>query len=136
MQRKILIIDDDADIAESFKLILENKGYKVILAFSSEEGWQKVQSGPPDLILLDIMMPFGTEGFHFVWNLRKQSEERVSRIPIVVISSIHETTELRLYPEQADQTYRTGEYLPVQRFLDKPVHPDDLISTVKELLPD
>lgn len=135
-KKKILVVDDDADIAESTRIILEDKGYLVILASNPAEGWQRVMSDRPDLILLDVMMPMGTEGFHFVWNLRKQSDKKLSETPVAIISSIHATTDMQLYPKESDQAYGEGEYLPVQKFLDKPIHPDDLLRAVKELLHD
>lgn len=135
-RKKILIVDDDKDIAESEKIILENKGYSVSTATNPEDGWQKVVSENPDLILLDVMMPLATEGFHFVWNLRRQSDKHISETPVIIVSSIHATTDMQLYPKESDQSYGENEYLPVQKFIDKPIHPDDLLAAVKELLPD
>lgn len=131
--KKILIIDDDADIVESMKLVLSSRNYSVITANTAEDGWNKAESEKPDLILLDVMMPTGTEGFHFVWKLRSSEDEKISKTPVAIISAIRETTDLKLFPAQ-DQIYKSGEYLPVQKFIDKPIQPNDLIEAVKELL--
>lgn len=136
MQRTILIVEDDLDVVESLKLILEGKGFNVIHALDKESGLELARDAKPDLIILDIMMPSGTEGFHFVWALRKEPDKAVRDIPIIVISSIHHTTELRFYPHQRDAVYEPGEYLPVQAFLDKPVDPDDLLRTLSNVLGD
>ena len=131
---KILVVDDDPDIVESIRLVLESAGYQVESASTIEEGFEKVESWRPDLILLDIMMPDGTEGFHFVWKLRNQYPDEVKDTPILVLSAIHSTTRLRFYPEQSDGTYEPGEYLPVQGFIDKPVEPSTLLKEIEKVL--
>ena len=130
----ILIVEDDADMAEAMRIILESKRYQVISASSKDEGLDKVRAKRPDLILLDIMMPDGTEGFHFVWELRRDPDAEVRDIPIIVVTALHDTTDLRFYPDQSDDTYQAGEYLPVQEFVDKPVEPADLLSRVERVL--
>lgn len=131
---KILVVDDDPDIVESLRLVLQSAGYDVDTALTTQEAFAKVDSYHPDLILLDIMMPDGTEGFHFVWKLRNQYPEQEANIPILVLSAIHHTTQLRFYPEQSDGTYEPGEFLPVQGFIDKPVEPSVLLEKIKEVL--
>jgi CheY-like chemotaxis protein len=130
----ILVIEDDADMAETMRIILESKRYRVISASSKNEGLDKARAERPDLILLDVMMPEGTEGFHFVWELRRDAEPEVRDIPIIVVSALHQTTDLRFYPEASDDTYAAGEYLPVQDFVDKPVEPADLLQRVERVL--
>ena len=131
---KILVIDDDADLVETLRLVLESKGYRVCGAHDPERGMEMVKSERPDLILLDIMMPHGTEGFHFVWSLRQQPDEYSRGVPVIVLSAIHEKTGLRFYPDDGDSTYKAGEYLPVQDFVDKPVDPAQLLERVQRVL--
>lgn len=131
---RILIVDDDADFVESVRLVLESQPYDVSSASSGEEGMLHVERGRPDLILLDIMMPEGTEGFHFVWNLRNHRKAALRQIPIIVVTSLHSTNELRLYPDQRDADYQPGEFLPVQAFLDKPCKPSELLEQVSRVL--
>lgn len=135
MAAKILVVEDDRDIAEAVKLTLEKAGYQVINAYNLDEGLQKANAEKPNLIVLDIMMPTGTEGFQFVWKLRSpQTDESVRNVPIVVLSSLHSTTELRFYPDQYDASYGPGDFLPVQEFLDKPIDPAKLIEAVERVL--
>jgi len=131
---KILVVDDDVDLVETLRLVLESRGYAVVGAYDARTALEKAESERPDLILLDIMMPRGTEGFHFVWQLRQESEEGLRSIPIVVLTAIHEKTDLRFYPDQEDGTYKSGEYLPVQDFVDKPVDPTQLLERVEKVL--
>ena len=131
---KILVVDDDPDIVESLRMVLESADYEVEEAASAQEALDKTSQWAPDLILLDIMMPDGTEGFHFVWKLRNECEAPLSEVPIIVLSAIHSTTRLRFYPDKTDGTYAPGEFLPVQGDIDKPAEPSVLLSKVKAAL--
>jgi CheY-like chemotaxis protein len=131
---KILVVEDDADAADVTKTVLEHQGYQVRVAGSPDQAWAALRAQPADLILLDIMMPSGTEGFHFVWNLRQAEDAALREIPIIVISAIHDGTPLRFYPDQSDGTYQPGEYLPVQAFLDKPAEPEKLLAEIARVL--
>ncbi len=132
--KTVLVVEDDPDAAEAAQIVLESEGYAVIRAASSEEGLSKVRAAKPDVILLDIMMPSGTEGFHFVWALRNDPDESLHSIPIIVLTAIHDTTWVKLYPDQGDSVYQPGEYLPVQAFLDKPASSEQLIGEIKRAL--
>jgi CheY-like chemotaxis protein len=132
--KKILIVEDDPDTVEALTLVLQKDGYQTVSAPNAEEGLAKVKAEGPDLILLDVMMPAGTEGFHFVWTLRKDTDPRCRDIPIIVLTAIHETSPMRLYPDQTDTTYGPYEYLPVQGFFDKPVDMDRLLGEIRRLL--
>jgi CheY-like chemotaxis protein len=127
---KILIIDDDDDIAHALRLPLEAAGYNVTRATNGEAGLQKVKEINPDLIILDVMMDSSTEGFHVSLALRSPdpaSEYKAySQIPILMLTSIHTTTSLRFAPDR--------DYLPVDAFVEKPIAPADLLKKVREFL--
>lgn len=131
---KILLVDDDLDLTTTLRVVLESADYEVVTANGLDTGLAAADKERPDLILLDIMMPEATEGFHFVWRLRKREEEYFAQVPIVVLSAIHRRTDLRFYPDDGDGTYQAGEFLPIQEFLDKPVEPDRLIDLVAKVL--
>jgi CheY-like chemotaxis protein len=131
---KILVVDDDPKICGAVRLALEANGHEVATASSKEEAEAVVVEYKPDLMLVDVMMPEGTEGFHLVWKIRQIEDEAVKGVPIVMVTGIHQTTKLRFYPDQSDGTYKPGEYLPVQAWLDKPVQVDDLLDTVNRVL--
>ena len=131
---KILIVDDDKDLVVALRVALESKGYQVASAHDLASGLEAAAAGRPDCIVLDIMMPHSTEGFHFVWRLRQQDEEYFKDVPIIVLSAIHEKTELRFYPDSSDGTYQAGEFLPVQDFVDKPVDPALLLERIARVL--
>jgi CheY-like chemotaxis protein len=131
---KILVVDDDRDLVVTLRLLLERAGYAVVDASGPGEGLEKVERERPELILLDVMMPDATEGFHFVWKLRHREEPYFHDVPIVMLTAIHGKTDLRFYPDSGDGTYAPGEYLPVQEFLDKPIDPRELLDRVAKVL--
>ncbi len=134
MQRKILIVEDDKDLVAALQIVLKKHGFEVVAAHDAPGGLAKTEAERPDLIVLDVMMPNATEGFHFVWTLRLREDEYFRSVPIIVISAIHQRTGLRFYPDSADGTYQAGEFLPVQGFIDKPVDPTELVREVERQL--
>ena len=127
---KILVVDDDPDIALATRLFLENAGYEVIEARNSADALQLIRNESVDLIVLDVMMDSPTEGFQMSLTLRSpdpQSEyKQYASIPIIMLTSIHSTTPVRFEPD--------SDYLPVDLFLEKPINPDELIPAVKKLI--
>lgn len=128
--KKILIIEDNPDMALAVRMPLEAKGYQVFEARSGQEGLEKVKEIVPDLIILDVMMETTTAGFQVSLQLRSpdpESEYRPYRdIPILMLTAIHTTTSLRFGPDEA--------YLPVDDFVEKPIDPDVLLEKVQGLL--
>ena len=125
----ILIIEDDIDLVESLKKILETKDYNVKTANDPDEGYEKINKEKPDLIILDVM--FGsngeTKGFDFSRKIRY--DKHFAGIPIVMLTAVNINNPFYNFSPETD-----GEYLPVDCFLDKPFQPVELISKVEELL--
>jgi CheY-like chemotaxis protein len=133
-RRKILVVDDDPDTVDYVKRVLEKHSFAVITAADPVEAMDAVEAEKPDLIILDVMMPSGTEGFQFTWRLRARPEPELRNIPVIVLTAIHGTTSLRFYPDQSDGVYGPGEYLPVEAFVDKPVDEEKLLQNVDRVL--
>jgi len=124
---QIVIIDDDPDMREALTCILEPAGYKVAGYATGAEGMAAVRAHPPALILLDIMLASPSEGFHVAYELKK--DEELKKIPIVMISAIGRKMGM-------DYAKETGsDYLPVERFLDKPLDAKTVLQTIAEVLP-
>jgi len=123
---KILIVDDDKDLQDMTRLVLEEKGFSVVSAYGPEEGLQMVQSEKPDLIILDVLMPDNYEGFDVARTIREKLGLR--ELPIILLTAVHMEKKVpyRFAPHE--------EYLPVDYFFDKPVQPEVLVTKVKELL--
>ena len=125
--KKILIIDDDIDIVEAMKIVLESKGYGVVPAYNPEEGLDKLKQENPDLIILDVMMDGGNEGFDFARKIKEVEEYK--NIPILMLTAIKGETGLDFKGEAGNETW-----LPVDAFCDKPLKPEELIMKIEELI--
>jgi two-component system alkaline phosphatase synthesis response regulator PhoP len=125
----ILIIDDDKDLVNSIEIILQTKNYQVRSAFDGKEGYGKIEKKIPDLILLDVMMATDTEGFDLAYKLKENPKYR--DIPIIMITSFTQKMA-----EQGPESFQhiLGEAWPVSSFLEKPVDPEVLLSTVEKVL--
>ena len=108
-KRYILIIDDDKDMVEATKIVLESKGYEVGSAFNSDEGAEALKHHKPDLIMLDVMMRTSDEGFQFSYHLKQDSE--LSNIPVLMVTSVGDETGFKFDPN------KDGDYLPVGQML-------------------
>lgn len=124
---KILIIDDDPDIVEAMKVVLESKDYQVVDAKSGQEGLEKARLEKPDLIILDIMMETGDKGFDVARDLKKDKDYK--DIPILMLTSIKERMGFDFKTEAGDEVW-----LPVDDYVDKPLKPEELIAKVERLL--
>jgi len=118
--KRILVIDDDTDIHDFCRLVLERDGYEVVSAYSAEEG-RKAALGPmPDLVVLDVMMEQADAGFEAA----KWFAENLPDVPVLMMSSI---------ANAADQLFDTST-LSLADLVNKPIGPSDLISRVERLL--
>jgi CheY-like chemotaxis protein len=116
----LLVVDDDHDIREMAKLLLEVSGYRVTTAADGLEAWQRLEDGDsPALILLDLMMP-RMDGEHFLQTLR--ASPRAS-IPVVIISG-HAAVATK------------ARELEANGWLTKPFELDALLAIVETLVAD
>lgn len=120
MGTKILIVDDEEDIAFSLARRLTASGYEVICAEDGVEGLRRAQTDNPDLILLDLMLP-KMDGFK-VCRLLK-FDERYKRIPIIMVSA-------RSQEEDVTQGKETG----AECYITKPFDSAALMDKIAELL--
>jgi len=126
MGEKVLLVDDDVDFVEINKEVLEEKGYKVEVAYNGKKALEKALKERPDVIILDVVMITPTEGIHVSQELRKHEETK--NIPIIMLTAVREKMSIpyKIEPEE--------EYLPVTEFVEKPIPPDKLIEKVEEML--
>jgi len=124
--KKILIVDDDIDLVEAMRLVLENAGFEVIDAQNGKKGIEKTIQEKPDLIVLDVMMGTQDEGFHVAYEIRSNPEIR--DIPIIILTAVGQETGFKFDKEKDE------DFLPVNEFIEKPVDPDTLIEKVRKNL--
>lgn len=134
VEKKILVVDGDVTRHERLVQLLAGRRFKVTTARSAPDAWGRLPIERPHLILLETMLPTGTEGFHFVWKLRGHTDSLLARTPIVIVSRIHKATALNLFPDLNDGHYTPEEFLPIQAFFDQPVDHDRLVRTISELV--
>jgi len=125
----ILIIDDDRDLVDSMRLILESKAYQVRAAYNGKEGYAEIERKIPDLLILDVMMSTDTEGFDLAYKLQRSPQYK--KIPIVMLTSFPDKMKEK-GPEKFQ--YIMGEDWPVTRFFEKPIQPEKLLASVEQLL--
>ena len=123
----ILIIDDDPDFVEVTKAILEAKQYEVMSAYSPDEGLARLEEEMPDIIILDVMMGRGAEGFIFARNLRK--DPRFAKIPILMLTSMREQTGFDFPGERIH-----SKFLPVDDYIEKGIEPQVLLEKIEQQL--
>ena len=117
----VLVVDDDAGVREFVRGNLELEGYTVREAASAAEGLTALEQEPPDLILLDVMMP-EVDG----WEMLRQVQERfgVGAIPVIVFSG-------QVEERAVDEAETRG----ARGFFGKPFDPQRLIDQAKQILP-
>jgi len=129
--RKLLMIDDDVNLVNVFRLVCEAKGYEFHSAGSAVEGLAAIEAVEPDLIILDVIMEDFVAGFRVVNELRANPSSRYvrfSRVPIVMLTSVTSKTQL-------DFAERVGTaLLPVDAFVEKPVKPSEMLATIESVL--
>ncbi|MCX7944559.1 MAG: response regulator [Deltaproteobacteria bacterium] len=125
-KKTILIVDDDADLVEIIRTVLEQNGYTVISASNGTEGLTKVETQRPDLIILDVMMDSVTEGFQVSYKLKNNPKFR--DIPILMLTSVSQHTGFKFSKE------KDGDFIAADEFCEKPIQPKDLLKKVEKLL--
>ena len=125
--KKILMIDDDPDFVEAIKSILDAAGYDVEVTYNPDDGWEALERGGYDLLLLDIMMGRGAEGIMLARRIRK--DEKMREMPVLIMTGVREQIAF-LFPGQA---VHPG-FVPVDELVEKPVDPDLLLDRVSGLI--
>jgi len=119
---KILIVDDDPDIVDAGRLVLEREGYEVEGAPNRADGMKKLEEMKPDLLILDVMMEEPDDGLRMAREIRKSG----NTVPIIMLTSVNAAMGLNIDKD--------GEIVPVDEFQPKPVEPKTLVAKVKKLL--
>src|SRR5688500_10553866 len=117
---RILVVDDEAHNRELMVLMLQGQGYALAEAATGEEALAMVAKEPPDLILLDVMMP-GMNGYEVATQLKSASETR--NIPVIMVTALHDR-----------KSRMRGLTAGVEDFLTKPVDRAELSVRVRNLI--
>jgi DNA-binding response OmpR family regulator len=120
-RRRILCIEDEPEMIDLIRLILERKGFDVLGAVGGQEGLEAIRREKPDLVLLDLMMP-DVDG----WEVYRQmkADEELQHTPVVVVTAKAQSIDkvLGLHIAKVDD------------YVTKPFGPGDLVESVDRVL--
>ncbi len=119
--KKILCIEDEPQMIDLIKLILENKGYQILGAEGGQQGLEMMRTENPDLLLLDVMMPEMDGGD--VLN-RMKREIKLRNIPVIIVTARADSIDKVLWMSIAQ----------VDDYVTKPFGPRDLVESVETVL--
>ena len=119
--KKIVYVEDEMEMIDLVKLILNRKGYEVIGAEGGREGLDLIRELVPDLVLLDLMMP-DIEGWDVYQQIR--ADENTKHIPVIVVTAKAQNIDKVLGLHIAK----------VNDYISKPFSPQDLVTSVEKVL--
>ncbi|PKO18397.1 MAG: two-component system response regulator [Chloroflexi bacterium HGW-Chloroflexi-10] len=121
MTKKIVYIEDDLEMIDLVKMILERRGFEIIGAHGGRQGLDATQVEKPDLILLDLMMP-DVDGWDVYHTLK--AREETATIPVIVITA----------KAQAIDRVLGLQIAKVDDYISKPFRPQELVESVEKIL--
>ncbi len=126
--KKILVIEDEEDVVNFLKMVLEDAGYEVDTAYDGEQAIECIKNDKPDLISLDMIMPNKT-GIGLYNELRHSPEYK--DIPIIVVTGV----DTGSYGQMSCKEFLEKRAVSKpQAYLIKPINADELIKTVQDVL--
>jgi two-component system response regulator VicR len=121
MANKIMVVDDEPDVVDLVKLVLESDGFDVVTAYSGKEALEKIDREMPDLVLLDIMMP-QMDGWEVYSRIR--ANPRTKDIPVAMLTAKSQSIDkmIGLHVVKVDD------------YITKPFGRSELLERVKRIL--
>jgi DNA-binding response OmpR family regulator len=120
MPKRVLVVDDEPNIVMSLEFLMKRAGFEVMVARNGREALLALEGTPPDLLLLDVMMP-EFDGYEVCERIRKRAEWNSTRI-------------IMLTARGRDAERQRGLALGADRYVTKPFSTRDLVEQAKELL--
>jgi two-component system, OmpR family, alkaline phosphatase synthesis response regulator PhoP len=119
MRKRILAADDEKHILRLIQINMERNGYEVELANDGREALERIAVNPPDMILLDVMMPY-MDGFEVLKALKRNPDTR--DIPVIMLTA-----------KASDADVFMGWSSGVDCYLTKPFNPHELVNFVRRI---
>ncbi len=121
MANKIMVVDDEPDVVDLVKLVLESDGFDVVTAYSGKEALEKIGKEMPDLVLLDIMMP-QMDGWEVYSRIR--ANPKTKDIPVAMLTAKSQSIDkmIGLHVVKVDD------------YITKPFGRSELLERVKKIL--
>lgn len=126
--KKIMLVDDDIDLLDQNKLLLESRGFEVVTAESGEEGWNLFQKEKPDAAIIDLIMEHHDAGFVLCHRIKKS--EHGKTMPLFMLTSATYDTGFKF----GVSTDEEKEWIKCDGIINKPVVIDDLITRLESFI--
>ncbi len=122
-KKRILCIEDEADMIDLTRLVLEREGYEVLGAVGGARGLEIIRQETPDLVLLDLMMP-DVDG----WEVYRQmkADKDLAQIPVIVVTARAQSIDKVLGLQVAK----------VDDYITKPFGPTELLDSIQRIFPE
>ena len=125
---KIILVDDDVDLAEMLSGVLRDEGYEVLTVDNESEAVLLLLEEKPDLAILDVMFPENPAGgFDLAREIRKHEE--LKGLPIIMLTAVNQEFPMDFSANDVD-----NDWMPVQDFLEKPPVIPILLEKIKGLI--
>ncbi|MCA2005251.1 MAG: response regulator [Ignavibacterium sp.] len=124
-KKKILLVDDDLDLLEQNKILIESKGYEVITANSSKEGWEVFKKTKPDACVIDLIMEEYDSGFVLCHRIKK--DEHGKDIPVFILTSATYDTGFKFGASTSEER----EWINADELINKPVVIDEFVQKLE-----
>jgi CheY-like chemotaxis protein len=125
MKKKILLVDDDLDLLEQNKLLIESKGYEVIIANSGKEGFETFKKVKPDACVVDLIMEEHDSGFILCYRIKK--DDHGKNIPVFILTSATYDTGFKF----GASTTEEKEWIKADALLNKPVIIEEFVQKLE-----
>ncbi len=117
---KVLVCDDERHIVRLIQVNLERQGYNVVTAFDGKEGLEKIRTEKPNVVVLDVMMPY-MDGFEVLKTIRREPE--TENLPVIMLTA-----------KAQDKDVFEGYHYGADMYLTKPFNPMELVTFVKRIV--
>lgn len=124
-KKKILLVDDDLDLLEQNKILIESKGYEVITANSSKEGWEVFRKTKPAACVIDLIMEEYDSGFILCHRIKK--DEHGKDIPVFILTSATYDTGFKFGASTSEEK----EWINADEVINKPVVIDEFVQKLE-----
>jgi len=119
-KRRVLVIEDDPDIAVTMKYMLKKKGYEVSISSNGKEGFDKIKEERPDLVILDLILP-DLAGEEVCREIRK--DDSLKDTPVIMVTA-----------KYSDVDKVVGRVIGANLYMTKPFDMDELLEGVENLI--
>ena len=124
-KKRILLVDDDLDLLEQNKILIESQNYEVITASSAKEGWEVFKKTKPDACIIDLIMEEHDSGFILCHRIK--NDEYGKNIPVFILTSATYETGFKFGASTSEEK----EWIKADEFVNKPVIIEELVQKLE-----